>query len=148
MIHWAPLHLEFLVRMAPLPSAGKWLPNFAVFRELVLPSHTLFSAIEVAGHFVVILEVFLKSLFTHRQLLNSLYLVFFYRSGYAVTNSFTVHSFLFVFASLVGLSAGLVAALSARSSSAARLARAASNTHCPIIVLQITLTLVFACLST
>ena len=66
MIHWAPLLLEFLVRMAPLPSAGKWFPNFAVFRKLVLPSHTLFSAIEVAGHIVVILDVFLKSLF-HAQ---------------------------------------------------------------------------------
>ena len=29
MIHWAPLPLVFLVRMAPSPSAGKWLPNFA-----------------------------------------------------------------------------------------------------------------------
>ena len=62
MLHWAPLPLEFLVRMAPLPSAGKWLPNFAVFRKLVLPLYTLFSAIEVAGHVEVILEVFLTSL--------------------------------------------------------------------------------------
>ena len=71
MIHWAPLSLEFLVRMAPLPSAGKW-SNFAVFRKSVLPLHTLFTTIEVAGHIVVILEVFMKSLFTHRHLLHSL----------------------------------------------------------------------------
>ena len=52
MIHWAPLLLELPVRMAPLPSAGNWLPTFAVFKKLVLPSHTLFFAFEVAGHIV------------------------------------------------------------------------------------------------
>ena len=50
MIHWAPLSMKFLVRMTPLLSAEKWFPIFAVFRKLVLPSHTLFYAIEVAGH--------------------------------------------------------------------------------------------------
>ena len=38
MIHCAPLSMEFLVRTVPLPSPGKWFPNFAVFRKLVLPS--------------------------------------------------------------------------------------------------------------
>ena len=84
MNHWAPLSMKFLVRIAPLPSAGKWFTKFAVFRKLVLPSHTLFSSIEVAGHIVVILGDFLKSLFTHRQLLNFLFLVFIYCSGHAV----------------------------------------------------------------
>ena len=65
MIHWAPLPLKFPVRMAPLPSAGKWFPSFAVFRKLVLPSHTLF-----AGHIMVLHDVFLESLFVHGQLLN------------------------------------------------------------------------------
>ena len=98
MIHWAPLPLEFLVRVAPLPSAGKWLPNFAVFRKLVLPLHTLFSAIQVAGHIVVILEVFMKSLFTHWQLLHSLSLASIFRLGHVVANSYAVHCFLVVFA--------------------------------------------------
>ena len=83
--------------MAQLPSAGKWLPNFTVFRKLVLPLHTLFSATEVAAHIVVILDVFMKSLFTHRQLLPSLSLVSILRLG-------------------KGLPAVLVAASSARSS--------------------------------
>ena len=87
MIHWAPSPLEFLVHMAPLPSAGKWLPNFAVFRKLVLPLHTLFSAIEVTGHIVVILEVFMKSLFTHWQLLHSLSQASIFRLGHVVANS-------------------------------------------------------------
>ena len=98
MIHWVPLPLEFLVRMAPLPSAGKWLPNFAVFRKLVLPLHTHFSAIEVAGHIVVILEVFMKSLFTHRLMLHFFSLASIFRLGQVVANSYTVHCFLFVFA--------------------------------------------------
>ena len=45
--------MELLLRLAPLPSAGTWLPHFAVFRKLVWPSHTLFSAIDIArthGH--------------------------------------------------------------------------------------------------
>ena len=54
VIHWAPLSMEFPLRLAPLPSAGKWLAKLAVFKKLVLPFHTLFSAIEVAGHIVVI----------------------------------------------------------------------------------------------
>ena len=47
MIHWTPLPMEFLVRMAPLPSAGKLLPNFTEFSECVLPSCTLFTAIGI-----------------------------------------------------------------------------------------------------
>ena len=47
MIHCTPLSMEFLVGMAPLPSAGQCFPNFAVFRKLVMPSFSLFSAIEV-----------------------------------------------------------------------------------------------------
>ena len=74
MIHWAPLSMEFLIGLAPLsplwhrraaiqsrlsyPSecikrslyaAGKWFPKFTDFRELVLPSCTLFTAIEIGG---------------------------------------------------------------------------------------------------
>ena len=72
MIHWAPLHLKFLVLVAPLPSAGKRLPNFTVFIKLVLPLQTLFSAIEVVGHILVILEVFMKSLFHAQAIVASL----------------------------------------------------------------------------
>ena len=83
MIHRASLSMELLLRLAPLPSAGKWLPNFAVFRKLVWPSHTLFSAIDIAR--------------THGHWLIFLYLVFISHAGHAVANSFTVHRFLFVF---------------------------------------------------
>ena len=96
-LHRALLSMKFLIGMAPLPSAGKWFPKFAVFRKLVLPSHTLFSAIEVAGHIEAILDDLLKSLFTHRHLLNFMCRVFIYRPGHADTNSYSVHSFLFVF---------------------------------------------------
>ena len=92
--------------MAPLPSAGNWLLTFAVFQKLVL---TLFFSVEVDGHSVVTIEVFSKPLFTHRQLLNSLSLVFMYRLGHLVANSFSVRSFLLVFAPLMtGPSDGLV----------------------------------------
>ena len=111
MIHLAPLPMEFLVRMAPLPSAGKWLPNFAVFRKFVLLLHTLFSTIEDAGHILVILDVFMESLFTYEQLSYSLSLVSIFRLGHVFANSYIVHCPLFVFATLVtGLSAGLVVA--------------------------------------
>ena len=65
-LDWTPLSMEFLVGVAPLPSAWKWIPNLAVFRNLVMPSPTLFPTFEVAGHVVVILDDLLKSLFTHR----------------------------------------------------------------------------------
>ena len=36
MIHWAPLPLEFLVRMAPLPSAGEMVAQFRRFQKVGL----------------------------------------------------------------------------------------------------------------
>ena len=43
--------LEFLVRMAPLPSAGKWLPNFAVFQKVGLAtSHTVLRDLDCWTH--------------------------------------------------------------------------------------------------
>ena len=66
--HHCPWSVQFVWQ--PLPSAGKWIANFAVFRKLVLPFHTLFFAIEVAGHIVVNLDVLLISRFVHGQLLH------------------------------------------------------------------------------
>ena len=42
------------------------IPNFSVFRKLVLPSLTLFSTFGVAGPIVVILDDLLKPRFMHR----------------------------------------------------------------------------------
>ena len=74
---------------------------FAIFKKLGLSFRAHFSTFEVAGHVVVITEVFLKSLFTHKQLLHSLSLVFICRLGHVVENSFTVHGVLFVFPPLM-----------------------------------------------
>ena len=97
MIHWAPLPLEFLVRMAPFFAIG-WemaCPTSPFSESWSCHLHTLFSAIEVAGHIVVILQVFIKLLFTHKQLLHSLSQASIFRFGHVVANSYTVHCFLF-----------------------------------------------------
>ena len=73
------------------------------FQKVGLATSCAVSAIEIAG--------------THGHLLIFLYLFLIFHAGHAVANSFTVHSFLFVFALLVtGLPAGLAAESSARSS--------------------------------
>ena len=91
MIHWAPLSIEFLIwcgtiatlvtstccrtkqvfvsdcmQKRSLYAAGKWFPKLTDFRKLVLPSRTLFTAIEVAGLIEATLDGFIEVTF-HAQ---------------------------------------------------------------------------------
>ena len=116
MIHWAPVHLEFLLwcgtiatlvistccrakqffvsdclQTRSLYSAGKWFPKFTDFRKLVLPSRTLSTAIEVAGLVGATLDGLIEVTFHAQAIVEFLVPgIFFNRTGHAVTNSYTV----------------------------------------------------------
>ena len=130
MIHWTPLPLVFLLGAAPLPPL--WHRRAAVQSRLSYLSACNKISVYATGWS-------LRSTFTYRQLLNGWYS--FAAPGTRLPNRKPVTVYFWYlpfFASLVaGLPAGLVAASSAKSSWAARLARAVSNT--PVLVTRLLL---------